>query len=107
MAAGSSRIGSWRQCQNRFGRSKTSRSTRMGLTTLPESQRLSTNSPRPSSELPTLVELGADLLTTTPWQRRWALARPFLLVFCFAVMWQTQLWWLTPLVMFLLFVAVV
>ncbi|MBC7851895.1 MAG: fatty acid desaturase [Pirellulaceae bacterium] len=74
---------------------------------MPTSRPLLANEPRPSRELPTLAELGADLLTTTPWQRRWALARPLLLVLCFAAVWQSQLWWLTPLVMFLLFIAIV
>src|SRR5262245_5270514 len=64
-------------------------------------------SPRPAPALPALAELGADLLTTTPWQRRWALARPFLLVVGFIMIWRMGLWWLTPLVMFLLFVAIV
>ncbi len=76
-------------------------------TTSPESRPLSDREPRPSPGLPTISELGADILTTTPWQRRWALARPFLLVLCFAAAWQARFWWLTPLVMFLLFVAIV
>jgi fatty acid desaturase len=79
----------------------------MSLITLPKSQSLPTKLQRPSPELPTLAELGQDLLTTTPWQRRWALLRPFLLVLLFALVWQMRLWWLTPLVMFLLFIAIV
>jgi beta-carotene hydroxylase len=61
----------------------------------------------PPPELPTLGQLGADLLSVTPFERRWALARPFLLVLGFAAAWEAGLWWLTPLVMFLLFIAVV
>ena len=76
-------------------------------TTAPVSRQLSDREPRPSPGLPTITELGADILTTTPWQRRWALARPFLLVLCFAGGMASALWWLTPLVMFLLFVAIV
>jgi beta-carotene hydroxylase len=57
--------------------------------------------------LPPLSELGADLVTTTAAQRRWALARPFVLVALFVVVWQSPFWWLAPLVMFLLFVAIV
>lgn len=79
----------------------------MSLSTSPPKHLRSANSVRPSPELPTLTELGEDLLTTAPWQRRWALVRPFLLVLCFVAVWQTALWWLAPLVMFLLFVAIV
>ena len=79
----------------------------MNLTVLRENRPLPAKVPRPAPELPTLGELGVDLLATTPWQRRWALARPFLLVICFAAVWQLGLWWLAPLVTFLLFIAVV
>ncbi len=57
--------------------------------------------------LPTLHELGADLLQTTPWQRRWALARPFVLIALFAATWSLGWWWLAPLVVFLIFIAIV
>jgi len=56
---------------------------------------------------PTMAELGSDLLVTTPRQRRWALARPFLGVAAFAVAVWAGWWWITPLVMFGIFVAVV
>jgi len=79
----------------------------MSMATLPENRPLPGSATRTAPPLPTLEELGGDLLTTTPWQRRWALARPFLLVLCFAAAWQLGLWWLTPLVMFLLFIAIV
>jgi beta-carotene hydroxylase len=57
--------------------------------------------------LPTLRELGDDLLTTTPRQRWVALARPFIGVALYAVAWALGLWWLSPLIVFLIFVAVV
>lgn len=57
--------------------------------------------------LPTLATLGVDLLTTSPRQRRWALLRPFVGVFAFAAVVRFDWWLLTPLVMFLIFVAVV
>lgn len=57
--------------------------------------------------LPTLRELGDDLLVTTPRQRRIALARPFLGVLLFAAVAWAGWWWLTPLVVFGIFVAVV
>ena len=79
----------------------------MVSTSMPESRPQADSQPRPSPGLPTISELGADILTTTSWQRRWALARPILLVLCFASAWQAGLWWLSPLVMFLLFVAIV
>jgi len=61
----------------------------------------------PAPELPSLGVLGADLLRTTRWQRRLALARPFLGVAAFAAACAAGWWWLTPLLMFLVFVAVV
>ncbi len=59
------------------------------------------------SALPTLTDLGDDLLVTTPWQRRVALARPFLLALCFALAWWAGWWWLGPVIVFLIFVAIV
>jgi fatty acid desaturase len=56
---------------------------------------------------PALADLGADLLVTTPGQRRVALVRPFLGVAVFAAAAWLGLWWATPLVMFGIFVAVV
>jgi beta-carotene hydroxylase len=47
------------------------------------------------------------LVTTTPAQRRLALARPFLCLFVCALAAYARLWWLMPPVVFLLFVAVV
>lgn len=48
-----------------------------------------------------------DLTKTTAWRRRTALARPFLGVLIFALTLYIGWWWLTPLVMFGIFVAVV
>lgn len=48
-----------------------------------------------------------DLCTTSPWRRRIALARPFAGVALFAVIVHIGWWWLTPLVMFAIFVTVV
>ena len=57
--------------------------------------------------LPTLRDLGADLLVTTRRQRILALARPYLGVAAFAAVAWAGWWWLTPLVVFGTFVAVV
>jgi fatty acid desaturase len=68
---------------------------------------LDDSSPRASLELPTLHELGSDLLVTTSRQRVMALLRPYLGVTLFlAVVWLGW-WWLTPLIVFGIFVAVV
>jgi beta-carotene hydroxylase len=56
---------------------------------------------------PTLDDLDGDLLTTTPWQRRVTLARPFAGIAVFAVMAWLGWWWLTPLVVLGIFVAIV
>jgi beta-carotene hydroxylase len=57
--------------------------------------------------LPRLDELGRDLLETTRGQRWVGLARPFLGVLVYAAAAQAGLWWLTPVIVFLIFVAVV
>ena len=59
------------------------------------------------ARLPSLPELGLDLLTTTPGQRRLALARPFLGLAVYAVAAALGFWWLAPIIVFLIFVAVV
>ncbi len=56
---------------------------------------------------PPLTTLGPDLLGTTPGQRAVALARPYLGVAVFALVAWRGWWWLTPVVMFGIFVAVV
>lgn len=57
--------------------------------------------------LPRLEALGTDLLQTSRTQRAWALTRPVLLVLLYALVVWLEWWWLTPLVIFLLFVAIV
>jgi beta-carotene hydroxylase len=57
--------------------------------------------------LPTLDELGTDLLVTTSWQRRIALTRPFVGLAAYAIAAHLGWWWLTPVLVFLIFVAVV
>lgn len=59
------------------------------------------------TEIPALEELGGDLLATTRRQRRLALARPFLCISAYALAAYAGLWWLTPFLVFLVFVAVV
>ena len=56
--------------------------------------------------MPRLAELGMDLLITTPRQRRIALARPLIGVGVYAAAASIGLWWLTPVIVFLIFVAV-
>jgi fatty acid desaturase len=58
-------------------------------------------------QLPTLNELGKDLLETTPRQRWIGLARPFVGVLAYLVAAYFDLWFLTPIIVFLIFVAVV
>jgi fatty acid desaturase len=60
-----------------------------------------------ASTPPALVEVAGDLLTTSTRQRRIALTRPYLGVALFALVAWLGWWWLTPLVMFGIFVAVV
>jgi beta-carotene hydroxylase len=58
-------------------------------------------------KVPRLDELGSDLLITTPAQRRIALARPAVGLALYVLAATLRLWWLTPLIVFLIFVAVV
>lgn len=58
-------------------------------------------------EIPKLAELGSDLITTTPWQHRFALARPFIGLAFYVLAATLGLWWLTPIIVFLIFVAIV
>jgi beta-carotene hydroxylase len=60
-----------------------------------------------ATTLPRLADLGADLLVTTRRQRAVTLARPVLGVAVFVVVAALRWWWLTPLAMFGIFVAVV
>lgn len=57
--------------------------------------------------LPTLDELGRDLLVTTPRQRWIGLLRPLFGVLVYAIAAYFELWLLLPLIVFLIFVAVV
>jgi beta-carotene hydroxylase len=56
---------------------------------------------------PRLADLGADLLITTPRQRWVGLARPLVGVALYALAMRLGFWWLSPLIVFLIFVAVV
>jgi beta-carotene hydroxylase len=56
---------------------------------------------------PSLSSLGTDLLATTPFQRRLALSRPFIGILVWVLAAHAELWWLTPFLTFLIFVAVV
>lgn len=58
-------------------------------------------------EPPRLAELGRDLLGTTRRQRITALARPFAGLALFAVADRLGLWWLLPVIVFAIFVAIV
>ena len=57
--------------------------------------------------MPTLPELGTDLLVTTRRQRVMALLRPYIGVALFVVAGWLGWWWVTPLLVFGIFVAVV
>jgi fatty acid desaturase len=57
--------------------------------------------------VPTLEQLGLDLTTTTARQRRVALVRPYAAVALFTVVASVGWWWATPIVAFMIFVAVV
>ncbi|MDX2160895.1 MAG: fatty acid desaturase [bacterium] len=57
--------------------------------------------------VPALHDLGDDLLTTTPRQRWIGLARPFVGLAGYIAAAALDLWWLTPILVFLIFVAVV
>ena len=58
-------------------------------------------------ELPSLNALGRDLLVTTSWQRRLALARPFVLLGLYGAVCALGLYWLAPIIIFFIFVAIV
>ena len=66
-------------------------------------QRASTKTPG----LPGLDELGRDLLATTPRQRCISFLRPCAGLAAYSVAATLRLWWLTPFLVFLVFVAVV
>jgi beta-carotene hydroxylase len=58
-------------------------------------------------QIPTLDALGDDLLATSRRQRWMALARPIIGLAVYGLAAYANLWWLTPLIVFLIFVAVV
>ncbi len=60
-----------------------------------------------SADLPTLTELGTDLLITTPRQRWIALARPFIGVTAYIFAAYFGLWWLIPVIFFFIVVSVI
>lgn len=62
---------------------------------------------RAEPELPLIQTLGRDLLETTAWQRYVTLARPFVLVGVYALVYALGIYWLTPIVVFLIFIAIV
>ena len=62
-------------------------------------------SPEPNP--PCLPELGTDLLVTTRRQRAVSLARPFVGVALYCIAARLGVWWMTPILIFLIFVAVV
>jgi fatty acid desaturase len=56
---------------------------------------------------PTLAELGTDLLATTRRQRLTGLSRPYVGVLAFALVAWLRWWWLSPVIVFGVFVSVV
>ena len=61
----------------------------------------------PAAEPPRLHELGRDLLRTTRRQRITALLRPFVGLAAFVIAAGLGLWWLLPVIVFAIFVAIV
>ncbi len=58
-------------------------------------------------DIPKLSALGADLLITTPRQQWMALARPFIGLVIYVLAASSGVWVITPVIVFLIFVAVV
>lgn len=56
---------------------------------------------------PSLADLGADLLITTRRQRMLALARPYVSLLVFSMAAWRHWWWISPLIVFGVFVSVV
>ena len=59
------------------------------------------------TELPNLRELGEDLLVTTRRHRWIGLARPFIGIALFFTATSLGWWWIAPIILFLIFVAIV
>lgn len=57
--------------------------------------------------LPSLISLGHDLLKTTDFQRRLGLLRPFVGIAAYCLAAYAGVWWLTPIIVFFIFVAIV
>jgi beta-carotene hydroxylase len=57
--------------------------------------------------LPSIDQLGGDLLETTPAQQRLAIVRPFIGLVAYALAAALGWWFITPFIMFLIFVRVV
>ena len=57
--------------------------------------------------MPELTSLGRDLLETTPFQRWFSLLRPVIGVAAYSASVYFDLWFITPFILFLIFVAVV
>ena len=60
-----------------------------------------------SAKLPTIQSLGNDLLYTSFNQKCWTLARPFVGLALFGLLYYLNLWYLLPLIVFYIFFAVV
>jgi len=58
-------------------------------------------------KIPDLNSLGKDLLNTSKRQRWYALGRPYIGVLLYTLAICFDLWWITPLIVFYIFVAVV
>ncbi len=73
----------------------------------PNDRRSSARSAADDIPPPRLRELGTDLLTTTPRQRIISLARPFVGVAAYCAAVRYGFWWVTPVIVFLIFIAIV
>ena len=69
------------------------------MTTLPAAQR--------EPACPSISSLGVDLVVTTSFQRCLAFFALFIALVAFVLAAYTEVWWLTPFPVFLIFVAVV
>ena len=56
---------------------------------------------------PSLNSLGKDLTQIHPLKRIWALLRPFLFILLFIILYQLEIYWSLPFVVFMLFVSVI
>lgn len=79
----------------------------MAAAKMPRSHDLRSHSSRAEPPLPRLDALGTDLLSTSRRQRWLACCRPFFWLGVYLFIAAMGWWWLAPLVVFLLFIAVV